>query len=98
GLTRTPSARGSRNWLCDAFAEALGNCAAVVQEAEFDLVTPRKDRPANPRTWTREPAARRAGRAPKKYPLSAEARDQVFRYLQGLFSELEDVLPASHHD
>lgn len=98
GVTRTSMPRGAGNWLSDAFADALGDRAAVIQEAEFDLVTPRSDRPANPRTWTRSPAATRVGRAAKADPLDTAEQERVLRFLNEIYSCLGDLLPEDQHD
>lgn len=98
GVTRVSEPRGAGNWLSDAFAQSLGTRAAVIQESEFDLLTPRVDRPTYPRTWTRAPVATRVGRAARANPPSADAREQVLRFLSDIYARLEDMLPKQLHD
>ncbi len=98
GKTMNSSARGLENWLCDAFALALGNSAAVVQVHEYDSLTPRSERPANRRTWTWAPAAARIRDAAKAKPLAEPANELISWFLEEVFSRLGDILPASAHE
>lgn len=85
GTTRTTAERGVGNWLSDSFAEALGDRAAVVQDAPVDVVTPRPERPANPRTWTYAPAISRIWRATQRSPLTATDQERVVGHLDRIF-------------
>lgn len=97
GVTRTSAPRGVGNWLCDGFAEALGNRAVVIQQAGFDLLTPRSQRPANPRTRTWAPAAARIRDAAQAAPPSGADRDQVIRFLDDIYTRLGELLPEEAH-
>ncbi len=99
GGTHTSAPLGIGNWLSDAFAQALGDQAAVVQEDVLDFhLTRRKSRPANPRTWTKDPVATRVGRAAKGHPLDASQRERVIGFLEAIFSRLGGLLEPSQHD
>lgn len=98
GKTRTSAPKGVGNWLSDAFAVALGSRAAVVQDAGFDLLTPRSDRPANSRTWTWAPASARIRDAAKAHALSDSERDKVVTFLDQVYFHLKDLLPERLHD
>lgn len=52
GTTVSPTPSGRRNWLVEDHAEVLGDRVAVLQEAPYDLLTPRTERPTLRRTWT----------------------------------------------
>lgn len=94
GTTLTSAPRGVGNWLSDAFAESLGDRAVVVQDANFDLLTPRRERPANPRTRTFGPALARVRDAVKASPPPALALQHAERTLSRVFTLIGDVLPA----
>lgn len=85
GTTRGDADRGTGNWLSDAFAQALGSRAAVVQDASFDILTPRAQRPANPRTWTYSQASARIWRASQERPLDSDQRAHARLVLSGIF-------------
>lgn len=85
GTTHADARRGVGNWLSDDFAEALGGRAAVIQDAPFDILTPRAKRPANPRTWTYSQASARIWRAAQATPLSDVQRERATQALSGMF-------------
>ena len=85
GTTHGASHRGLQNWLSDSFAGALGARAAVVQDAAFDIVTPRAQRPANRRTWTYSQAMARIWRATQAQPLTAAQREHAVLVLSRIF-------------
>jgi hypothetical protein len=98
GVTRTAATHGVGNWLSDSYAFALNENAAVIQETELDLLTPKDEQAAFPRTWTRERVVTRIGRKARKHPLSSEDQNSVVNYLEKIFSELDQTLPASKHE
>lgn len=98
GVTRTATARGAGNWLCDAFAGSLGDAAIVVQESELDLLTSRAIRPLNRRTWSRHLVASRIGRESRRAPLPEHARTRVLSYLTQVFQAFGSELPQHAHD
>ncbi|KUF08603.1 hypothetical protein [Leucobacter sp. G161] len=85
GTTHADAPRGVGNWLSDDFSQALGERAAVVQDAAFDILTPRVKRPANPRTWTYSQASARIWRAAQASPLSDTQRERATQALSGMF-------------
>ena len=98
GVTRTSAKRGVGNWLSDEFAMALAESAVVVQEAAVDMLTPQRERPANPRTWSWYPAAARIRDAAKANTLSEENRAHVTQFLGKIYSSLGEALPPNLHD
>lgn len=82
----------SENWLCDAFAEPLGGAAAVVQDSPFHALTPRNERPKNPRTWSFEPAALRVLQHTQLTPYPAASLSQLKHILDQILEPFNGLL------
>lgn len=95
GGTITSASNGIGNWLSDDFAMALADDAAVIQDLKFDSLTPRSQRPANPRTWTWAPALSRIREQAKTNSISKAAQQHVVEYMQRIYTQLDAHLPAT---
>lgn len=95
GTTRTTASRGVGNWLSDRLAESLEEQAVVVQDAAFDRLTPRSERPANPRTRTFAPALARVRDRVKTAPPPESATHRAEQALTKTFSLLGAELPEA---
>jgi len=98
GTTRVAMPRRTGNWLVDDFAEALGDRAAVVQNAPLHPLTSRSARPANKRTWTWDPANTRVGQAALRQPLAADDRDEVERLLKEMLKPVAPLIGDDRQD
>lgn len=92
GTTRSVAAGGYGNWLTDAFAKALGDTAAVIQDAPIDPFSPPAARPGNPRTWTFAPALDRITRAAKFAPMPEASAQQLSTVIQRMVDPFTALL------
>ena len=89
GWTKTIERDGYRNWLADDYAEALGERAAIVQDAYVDMLSRGDQAPLNPRTFTYAPANDRIARRISRSPLERSSRDRLERTLRQIFTLLD---------
>lgn len=88
GWTKSPAVGGYVNWLSDAFADALGDDAVVVQDAFLDRLSRGMQRPVQARTFSYARALERITRRTEASPLSEADEQRLRRVLEEVFGRL----------
>lgn len=92
GTTLNKGSGRAENWLSDAYAIALGDSAAVVQDAPLHPFLSKRDRPMNRRTWSFEPAMLRVLQHTQLNAFPAEHHRALQHQLKRLLKPFENVL------